>query len=132
MSQSDFTDPFLKERYGIKNQKWPAWVTPAVITALLGGGWLGWSANHYSKPETRAELISFRVVNDQSISIRYSVTFRTNSIAHKCLLIARDFSANVVGEVTDTFPAGVTEQSREVLIPTRVAGVNAAIDRCSP
>ena len=132
VSQSEFTDPFLRRRYGIKNSRSPSWVLPAVLIAIIGGGWLIWSANHYSKPETRSTLISFQQLTTKSIEIRYSLTFRTDTIAHKCRLIARDFAANVVGEVTDTIPAGSLSVDRTIQIPTRVAAVNAGIDSCHP
>ncbi|MEI6649006.1 MAG: DUF4307 domain-containing protein [Actinomycetes bacterium] len=132
MSQDDFTDPFLRQRYGVKDGRFPSWVIPAVITAVLGGSWLGWSANHYAKPEVRTQLISFKVIDNAAISLRYSVTFKTDSLSHQCRLIARDFSANIVGEITQTFPVGTSSRTQEVLIPTRTAAVNAAIDRCIP
>lgn len=132
VSQSEFSDPFLRSRYGIKNRRTPSWVLPAVLVAIIGGGWLIWSANHYSKPETRSTLISFHQLTANSIEIRYSLIFRTTTITHKCRLIARDLAANVVGEVTDTIAAGTPSVTRTIQIPTRVAAVNAGIESCHP
>lgn len=66
------------------------------------------------------------------MQVRYSISFRTAGKAHLCQLVARDFSANTVGEITDRFPAGIFMPSTIVsTIPTRVAAVNAAIIRCA-
>ena len=66
------------------------------------------------------------------MQVRYTISFRTASKAHLCQLVARDFSANTVGEITDRFPAGTFMPSTIVsTIPTRVAAVNAAIIRCA-
>ncbi|MEI8066413.1 MAG: DUF4307 domain-containing protein [Actinomycetes bacterium] len=130
MSQSEFTDPFLRERYGIKSRRLPTWVVPAVAIAIVGGPWLVWSANHFSKPEIRPTLISFQAVDGAHMEIRYSLIFRTKSKAHTCLLTARDYSASVVGEITDSIPAGVYETTRTIRIPTRALAVNAGIENC--
>ncbi len=130
VSQSEFTDPFLRERYGIKGRRLPTWVVPAVAIAIVGGSWLIWSANHFSKPEIRPTLISFQAVDAAHMEIRYSLIFRTKNRAHTCLLTARDYSASVVGEMTDFIPAGVFEATRTVQIPTRALAVNAGIASC--
>ena len=128
-------DPYLRQRYGIpepSRSPFKKWLTPALIALLVGGSWLAWSANHYSRLEIRSTLISFRVVDASHIELRYSVDFRSKSKAHLCQLIARDYAANTVGEVTDRFPAGTfTPVTLVRTIPTRVAAVNAAISRCA-
>jgi hypothetical protein len=128
-------DPYLRARYGIaepSRSRYKKWFTPALIILLVGGAWLAWSANHYSRPEVRSTLISFKAIDSSHMQVRYSISFRTASKAHLCQLVARDFSANTVGEITDRFPAGTFMPSTIVsTIPTRVAAVNAAIIRCA-
>ena len=128
-------DPYLRARYGIpepSRSRYKKWFTPALIVLLVGGSWLAWSANHYSRPEVRSTLISFKAIDSSHMQVRYSISFRTASKAHLCQLVARDFSANTVGEITDRFPAGTFMPSTIVsTIPTRVAAVNAAIIRCA-
>lgn len=66
------------------------------------------------------------------MQVRYSLTFRSSTKAHLCQLVARDYAANTVGEITDRFPAGTfTPVTLVSVIPTRVAAVNAAIIRCA-
>lgn len=126
--------PYLRARYGIpepENRRYKKWFTPALIFLLIGGSWLTWSANHYSRPEIRSTLISFSPIDAGHIPVRYSVEFRSKNKAHLCQLIARDLSANTVGEITDHFPSGTTSATLVSSIPTRVAAVNAAISRCA-
>jgi len=130
VSQSEITDPFLRERYGLRTNRWAPWVVPALVIGLSGGGWLIWSANHYSKPEIRSTLISFTAIDKSSMELRYSLNFRTRGLVHQCQLVARDFQANVVGELTDVIPAGSVTLTRTVRIPTRLLAVNAGIDSC--
>jgi hypothetical protein len=128
-------DPYLRRRYGIpepSTRRYKRWFTPAIIALLVGGSWLAWSANHFSRPEVRSTLISFRAIDSSHMEIRYSVSVKTSSRPHLCQLIARDISANTVGEITDRFPAGTFMPVTLVrTIPTRVAAVNAAILRCA-
>jgi hypothetical protein len=130
--QAKFNDPFLNERYGIKKNRFASWVLPALFFGLVGGSWLIWSANHYSKPETRSTLISFHAVNSTTMQIRYLLLLRSSNQSHSCRLVARDYSANVVGEVTDLIPSGVSAITRTINIPTRVLAVNAGILGCLP
>ncbi|MEI6041885.1 MAG: DUF4307 domain-containing protein [Actinomycetes bacterium] len=130
MSESRTNDPRLRERYGITEKRFPSWLVSAVLITLIGGTWLAWSANHFSRPEVRANLISFKAIDAKSIEVRYSITFKTLARAHQCRLIAHDYDAIVVGEVMDQFPAGAPSQTRIVQIPTRLLAVNAGIDGC--
>jgi len=128
-------DPYLRQRYGIpepSNSRYKRWFTPALLLLVIGGAWLAWSANHFSRPEIRSTLISFTAVDSSHMQVRYSVSFRESAKAHLCQLIARDYSANIVGEITDRFPGGtITPVTLVSIIPTRVAAVNAAITRCA-
>jgi hypothetical protein len=127
-----FTDPMLRERYGIKSSKrgnlWFA--VGLIIIALL---WFIWSGTNIANPKLRSELISFKVIDDQSISISYSIKVRDLDIAHSCKLVARDLAKTVVGEVNDAIGAGELlpgKNLRTVVITTRTPAVNAGISSC--
>ena len=128
-------DSALRDRYGLGEPKRgitsQRWFMPALLFALIGGTWLAWSAIHYSLPEIRQSVISFTVVDDRHIELRYSVTFKSIAKAHLCQLVAKDYQTNIVGEVEDHFPAGTRSQTLITVIPTRVAAVNADISRCA-
>ena len=126
--------PYLRARYGIDEpglkRTLKGWIPAALILLLVGGGWLIWSADHFAKPEISPSLISFQVLDSQHISITYYVYVRTATKSHQCTLIASDYQANTVGEITDQIPAGAQSYTRTVIIPTRAPAVAASIDHC--
>lgn len=123
-------DDYLQQRYGRSQKKRRAWVAPAIVLLVVGGSWLAWSANHYSKPEIAPQLISFSVTNPKAVVLRYSVRIRTATRTHQCIITASDYQANVVGQITDTLPTGGHNYTRRVSIPTRTQAVSATITRC--
>ena len=121
----------LRERYGKTEQSFfTSWKAPALFFLIIGGSWLLWSANHAANPDIRSSLISFTEASDRSITIRYTVSIKSAQKAHECRLIARDSFTNVVGEITDQIPAGISHLTRSVAIPTRIKAVNAGISGC--
>ena len=125
------SDDYLQQRYGNSQRARRPWLIPAIIFLLVGGGWLIWSANHFSKPEVSTDLISFSVANPKEVSLRYFINVRTASRSHQCILTASDYQANIVGQITDTIPAGGHNYTRRVVIPVRTAAVSATIEHCS-
>ena len=123
-------DDYLHQRYGRSKKGKRPWVAPAIILLVVGGSWLTWSANHYSKPEISTELISFSVTNPQAVSLRYFVKVRTAGRDHQCIITASDYQANIVGQVTDKIPLGAHDYTRTILIPTRTQAVSATIAHC--
>ena len=125
---------FLRNRYGIRTSRFGrlgSWVGPAITIALIGGGWLLWSANHYATPEVRSTLVSFQAIDDAHISVRYSLIFKDSTRAHECVLVAHDYQTNVVGQLTDQIAAGSVSPTRTVVIPTRLKAVSVSIDHCA-
>jgi hypothetical protein len=122
-SEFDFND-----RYGIRTSR--AWVSYAVAFALLGGGWLIWSALDHADPKVSSSLISFNVSDPRKVEIRYSVTRRDGAQPVTCTVVARDYDVNVVGQLDDVIPAGARSVERSLTIPTRADAVNAAVIRC--
>lgn len=125
----------MRERYGLHARKRgihrQPWFPAALLFAISGGAWLLWSASHYSLPEIRQTVISFKAIDSRHIELRYSVTFKSRNKAHICQLVAKDFDTNVVGETSDIFPAGTRSNTLVTVIPTRVEAVNASISRCA-
>ena len=122
--------PYLQARYGTSKPKIARWVTPALVLLLVGGAWLIWSANHFSKPEIHTNVISFSIDSPTQMSLTYFVNVRTASKSHECIIIASDYQANTVGQITDQIPAGANNSRRTVHIPTRTSAVSASIERC--
>ena len=120
------------QRYGIKKADGNRYPLIAV-SALIVSAWFIWSGYNAANPEVRSDLISFKNIDDQSISITYSIQARNINIDHSCSLIARDLEKNTVGEVSDLMPAGsllAGKNQRTVVIPTRLPAVNAGISSC--
>ena len=124
-------DPYLQKRYGVYRNRFPKWLITALIFAIFGGAWLAWSANHYSNPDIRATLISFKEIDSKSIEIRYELEIKNSSNQISCRLSARDYGLNIVGQIDDPIPLGSSKVTRVIQIPTRLAAVNAQIESCT-
>ncbi len=125
-------DPALRQRYGIKevpkSRNWLLGILIGIVAA-----WFAWSGYNAANPPVRSELVSFKIIDAQSISITYKITVRDISIDHNCAIVARDIDKNVVGEVNDPMPADalmVGANLRTLTIPTRLPAVNAGISSC--
>ena len=134
MTEPIENDPYLRARYGISKarfSRFPTWLITAILISVIGGGWLLWTANHYTYPEIKSALISFREVDAKNIEIRYSIKIKNPNSQVICRLAARDYGLNIVGQIDDQIPLGTTSTTRIVQIPTRLAAVNAQIESCS-
>lgn len=122
----------LRQRYGIKENN-RNWLWPAVISLLAGISWFIWSALNAANPDVRYELLSFKVVNDQSISVTYSISVKDLNTDHSCSIVARDIDKNTVGEISDLMPATSLKSganTRTIEVATRLPAVNAGITSC--
>ena len=121
--------PFnYEERYGAtKAIRWPA---VALVIALLGIGWLMWSALYHSNPSLRSQLISFTITDDRSASVRYFIERQDSNQVVVCTLIARDYDKNVVGQIDQEIPAGKSKVELVTDVPTRSEAVNADVSSC--
>ena len=134
MTEPIENDPYLRARYGISKarfSRFPTWLISAILISVIGGGWLLWTANHYTYPEIKSTLISFREVDAKNIEIRYSIKIKNPNSQVICRLAARDYELNIVGQIDDEIPLGTKSATRIVQIPTRLAAVNAQIESCS-
>jgi hypothetical protein len=126
------SDPALRERYGIKAAKSPRYFLAAILLGIIAA-WFIWSGLSAANPKVRSELISFQVIDEQSISITYKITARDLSTGHSCSLVARDIDKNIVGQVYDQMPVGTLlagANQRSIEITTRLPAVNAGITSC--
>ena len=122
-------EPFnYEERYGAtKGVKWPA---VAIVVAILGIGWLMWTALYHSNPPLRSQLVSFTIPSDREASVRYFIERTDSQKAVVCTLIARDFDKNIVGQIDEEIPAGKSKVELVTLVPTRSEAVNADVSSC--
>ena len=127
-----YTDPLLRERYGIKSNNRRN-LRLAIGFAVLAVLWFIWSGTNIANPQIRSQVISFKVLDNQSISITYTLQVKNLNVPHSCDLVARDIDKNIVGEVTEHYEAGqlaAGKNLKTVLISTRTPAVNAGISSC--
>jgi len=122
-------EPFDYEaRYGAaKATRWPL---VALVVAILGIGWLMWSALYHSNPPLRSQLVSFTIDSDRQASVRYFIERSDNQQVVICTLIARDFDKNIVGQIDQEIGAGNAKVELVTAVPTRSEAVNADVSSC--
>jgi len=117
-----------EERYGVaKATRWPA---IALVVAIVGIGWLMWTALYHSNPSLRSQLVSFTITDDRSASVRYFIERQDSNQVVVCTLIARDFDKNIVGQIDQEIPAGKSKVELVTVVPTRSESVNADVSSC--
>jgi hypothetical protein len=122
-------EPFdYNDRYGVKKRR--SWIAVALITAVVGVGWITWAGLYHSNPGLRVQLISFTVDSDRAVSVRYFVERQSRQDATICTVIARDFYKDIVGQIDIEIPAGKEKVELVSVVPTRSQAVNADISSC--
>ncbi len=99
----------LADRYGAP-ARWrrPATITLAVTLAVVGLGWLGWTAWFHSTPATTSELITFEVTSDYEVAARLDVQL-DDGVDASCRLRALAEDKTAVGELEFSPVAGTNE-----------------------
>lgn len=126
------SDPRLRQRYGIKDAN-RNWIWPAIISILLVATWFIWGGINAANPNVRSELISFKVLDNKTVAITYTISVKDIGIDHSCSVVARDLEKNVIGEITDQIAANSLmpgKNQRSIEISTRLPAVNAGISSC--
>jgi hypothetical protein len=102
----------------------------ALVVAILGIGWLMWSALYHSNPPLRSQLVSFTITNDREASVRYFIERTDSQQVVVCTLIARDYDKNIVGQIDQEIGAGKSKVELVTVVPTRSESVNADVSSC--
>jgi hypothetical protein len=122
-------EPFdYNDRYGVKKRR--SWIAVALITAVVGVGWITWAGLFHSNPGLRVQLISFTVDSDRAVSVRYFVERQSPQDATICTVIARDFYKDIVGQIDIEILAGKEKVELVSVVPTRSQAVNADVSSC--
>ena len=122
-------EPFdYNERYGLRKKR--SWVGIALITAVVGVGWITWAGLYHSNPQIRVQLISFTVDSDRAVSVRYFVERKSPEAATICTVLARDFYKDIIGQIDVEIPSGKEKVELVSVVPTRNLAVNADVSTC--
>ena len=122
-------EPFdYNDRYGVKKGR--SWIAVALITAVVGVGWITWAGLHHSNPAIRIQLITFTIDSDRAVSVRYSIDREKADTAIVCTVIARDYDTNIVGQLDQEIAPGQAKVDLVSVVPTRSEAVNADISSC--
>ena len=116
------------DRYGIKPAK--GWKLPATILAIVGIAWVLWAGLFHAKPEFRITLISFSIVSDEEVSIRYAIQRNDPSTPATCTLQAKDVDKNVVGEIEDEINPGRATIEQNTSIAKRNSAATSIVAGC--
>jgi len=128
MNSKESSEFSYEDRYGIKPAK--GWKLPASILAIVGITWVIWAGLFHANPEFRITLISFSIISDKEVSIRYAIQRNDPSTPATCTLQASDANKNVVGEIEDEISPGRASFERIATIPTRSGAATAIVARC--
>lgn len=121
----------LNDRYGRKpiNRTWSRTLIFVAFIALAT--WLIWSAIFHSNPEIRANLLSFKAVNEKSMGIKFEINRRDGRKPFTCRLTAVDIDKFIVGEIQYRIAPGEKQLIIDTVIPTRAQSVSASVVRCT-
>jgi len=99
----------LTDRYGAP-ARWrrPAAVGLAIVLAVVGLTWLGWTAWFHGSPDVRSEVVTFEVTSDHQVEARVDVQLE-DGVEASCRVRALAEDKTAVGELAFTPVDGVNE-----------------------
>ena len=99
----------LTDRYGAP-ARWrrPAVVGLAVVLAVVGLTWLGWTAWFHGSPDVRSEVVTFDVTSDHQVEARVDVQLE-DGVQASCRVRALAEDKTAVGELAFTPVDGPNE-----------------------
>ncbi len=96
----------LRSRYPRARVPRPIAIVAVGVLAAIGIGWLVWAGWTYATPQVDAQVASYAVKDDQSVSVVLTVERRDPSIPATCRVVAQATDFETVGEVEVAVPPG--------------------------
>ena len=92
----------LTDRYGTKRNSVMPIAFLSALLAILGVGWLIWSASYHSKPAIRTEVISYDAVSNQIIELKFQISRKDPNQVFICTLTGSDINHFIVVDFVST------------------------------
>ncbi|GAA4106379.1 MULTISPECIES: DUF4307 domain-containing protein [Actinomadura] len=105
------------------------YVLIGLLAAVMAVGWAVVMANVGQTPGIAAQTITFSIVNDSSVQIRYQVAKPKDSEV-RCVVDAFDTDFAVVAHKEITVPPGTSELKRSDTLQTSRRATGARIKDC--
>jgi hypothetical protein len=123
-------EALLRERYGRRPRR-RAWVPFAVVTAVVGLGWLAWTAVFHGTPEVRSAMVTWTAGDGRTAEARVSIQRRDTDVEAECLLRAQAVDHSVVGETSFTIgPGGRATDTYAVAVRTERPATTVVLVGC--
>jgi hypothetical protein len=102
-----------------------------VVVAVAAFGWAYVMANVGQTPGIVAQTVAFRVIDDRTVEIDYTVTKPTDRTV-RCALRAVDVNFAEVARVEITVPRGTGHVTRDERLRTSARATSAQVTDCAP
>jgi hypothetical protein len=108
---------------------WLGWIVIGFPAAVLAAGWAVIMAHIGQTPGISAETITYSVLDDSSVQIRYAVA-KPKGDAVRCVVDAYDTDFAVVAQREITVPAGTSEITGSETLQTSRRATGARVKDC--
>ncbi len=89
----------MTERYGAPSRGRRRGVLAAsAVVGVVALAWVAWASWFQGNPEVQSALVSYRVVDDHSVTAQVSVQPRSRDVVASCRVRAYAYDHSVVGE----------------------------------
>ncbi|MFG2005673.1 DUF4307 domain-containing protein [Spirillospora sp. NPDC048911] len=104
-------------------------VVIGLLAAVCAGGWAIIMANVGQQPGIAKQTITYSVLSDSSVQIKYSVS-KGEADEVRCVVDAFDTDFAVVGKREITVPPGTKTITRTDVLPTSKRANGARVESC--
>jgi hypothetical protein len=124
--------PDLAERYGTPSRaRRPLLVALVTLLAVVGLGWLVWTAVEHSRPQVTSQLVRYDVAGEHAATAGFTVVRRDPGVRATCLLRAFAADHSIVGELNVPVSSGPLTQRVDRTVRTERRADSVDLIGCS-